>query len=38
MRWMYNDSNHRYTRKKSEYDKLVAKGWAGEGVALCGAL
>lgn len=37
MRWVHNDSNHRYTPRKSEYDKLVAKGWAGEGVALCGA-
>ncbi|MBN9429234.1 MAG: S8 family peptidase [Burkholderiales bacterium] len=38
MRWMHNDSNHRYTPRKSEYDKLVAKGWAGEGVTLCGVV
>lgn len=37
MRWMYNDSNHRYTANRPLYDQLVAQGWAGEGVALCAA-
>ncbi len=29
------DSNHRFTSQKSEYDKLAAAGWAGEGVVMC---
>ncbi len=35
MRWMYNDSNHRYTANRTLYEQLVAQGWAAEGVALC---
>ncbi len=30
------DSNHRFTTQKSEYDRLAATGWAGEGVVMCG--
>ncbi len=30
------DSNHRFSSKKAEYDKMVAQGWAGEGVVMCG--
>ncbi|MBR0565132.1 S8 family peptidase [Azoarcus sp. L1K30] len=36
-RWMYNDSNHRYTTDFDAYQALVASGWAAEGVALCSA-
>lgn len=34
-RWMYNDSNHRYTVNPAIYAEMTAKGWVGEGVALC---
>jgi hypothetical protein len=29
------DSNHRFTTQQSEYDKLNAAGWVGEGVVMC---
>lgn len=34
-RWMYNDSNHRYATDPAIYAGMIAKGWIGEGVALC---
>ncbi len=34
-RWMFNDSNHRYTIKSDIYQQMIAQGWIGEGVALC---
>lgn len=34
-RWMFNDSNHRYTIRTDIYQQMIAKGWVGEGVALC---
>lgn len=34
-RWMFNDSNHRYTLKPDIYRQMIDKGWIGEGVALC---
>lgn len=34
-RWMFNDSNHRYTIKPDIYQQMIAQGWIGEGVALC---
>jgi minor extracellular serine protease Vpr len=30
------DSNHRYTTSLTEYNALIAKGWGGEGVVMCG--
>ncbi len=32
------DSNHRYTTLLSEYTRLIANGWKGEGVVMCGAV
>lgn len=34
-RWMFNDSNHRYTIKTDVYQQMISQGWVGEGVALC---
>lgn len=34
-RWMFNDSNHRYTIRPDIYDQMINKGWVGEGVAMC---
>ncbi|BBJ23691.1 hypothetical protein [Candidatus Nitrotoga sp. AM1P] len=34
-RWMFNDSNHRYTIRIDIYEQMINKGWVGEGVALC---
>lgn len=34
-RWMFNDSNHKYTARYSDYVEIVAKGWNAEGVRLC---
>ena len=34
-RWMFNDSNHRYTIRTNIYQQMIDKGWIGEGVALC---
>lgn len=34
-RWMFNDSNHRYTTRQDVYQEMLDKGWVGEGVALC---
>lgn len=34
-RWMFNDSNHRYTIRTDIYEQMINKGWIGEGVALC---
>lgn len=34
-RWMFNDSNHRYTIKTDIYQQMISQGWIGEGVALC---
>lgn len=34
-RWMFNDSNHRYTIRTDIYQQMIGKGWVGEGVALC---
>lgn len=31
----FNDSNHRYTKSPAIYQEMIAKGWVGEGVALC---
>ncbi|WP_159051692.1 S8 family peptidase [Thauera aromatica] len=35
MRWMLNDSNHRYTTDEAIYQQMNRSGWVGEGVALC---
>lgn len=35
MRWMQNDSNHRYTTDYATYSAMLAQGWAPEGVAFC---
>lgn len=35
MRWMQNDSNHRHTKSVATYQQMMARGWAGEGVAFC---
>lgn len=34
-RWMFNDSNHRYTIRADTYQQMIGKGWIGEGVTLC---
>ncbi len=36
-RWMFNDSNHRFTTDMGVIDELVANKWVFEGVAMCGA-
>jgi uncharacterized delta-60 repeat protein len=30
-----NDSNHRYAKSRALYDKMLAEGWAGEGIVMC---
>jgi serine protease len=35
MRWPQNDSNHRHTKSVATYQQMIARGWAGEGVAFC---
>jgi len=35
-RYMFNDSNHRFTPSLSVYNSMIASGWAGEGVRMCG--
>jgi hypothetical protein len=34
-RWMFNDSNHRYTVDPGIYSQMIARGWIGEGVMIC---
>jgi Glycoside hydrolase family 44/Repeat of unknown function (DUF5648) len=34
-RFAQNDSNHRYTTRKTIYDEMIAKGWKGESVVMC---
>lgn len=34
-RWMYNDSNHRFTTDASVVQDLVSKGWVSEGTVMC---
>jgi hypothetical protein len=34
-RWMFGDSNHRYTIKPEIYLQMITQGWVGEGVAIC---
>lgn len=34
-RWMYNDSNHRFTSSLKDYESMIAQGWLGEGIAFC---
>ena len=34
-RWMYNDSNHRFTTDTAVVADLVAKNWVAEGVVMC---
>ena len=36
-RFMFNDSNHRFTTSLAASDALVAQGWRYEGVAFCAA-
>lgn len=36
-RWMYNDSNHRYTTDIAEVAALVSNQWVSEGVVMCAA-
>ncbi len=36
-RWMYNDSNHRFTTDASVVQDLVSKGWVSEGTVMCAA-
>jgi hypothetical protein len=35
MRWAQNDSNHRHTTSLATYQQMIARGWAGEGIAFC---
>lgn len=34
-RWMFNDSNHRFTPDAGIRDQMVARGWVDEGIAFC---
>jgi serine protease len=34
-RWMFNDSNHRFTTDKAVYQQMISKGWQAEGVRFC---
>lgn len=34
-RWMFNDSNHRYTTSQAVRSRMRAEGWADEGIAFC---
>lgn len=36
-RWMYNDSNHRFTTDLTEVNAMVLKSWVSEGLVMCGA-
>ncbi|CAH1386132.1 S8 family peptidase [Candidatus Nitrotoga sp. M5] len=36
-RWMYNDSNHRFTTDITEVNAMVLKSWVSEGLVMCGA-
>lgn len=36
-RWMYNDSNHRFTTDMTEVNAMVLKSWVSEGLVMCGA-
>ena len=36
-RWMYNDSNHRFTTDIAEVNALTLKNWVPEGLVMCGA-
>ncbi len=35
-RFAQNDSNHRYVTSAALYEQMRSKGWAGEGVVMCG--
>jgi len=34
-RWMFGDSNHRFTVDVEVYRQMIDRGWIGEGVAMC---
>jgi len=34
-RYMFNDSNHRYTTDIAVYQAMISQGWVGEGVVFC---
>jgi uncharacterized protein DUF5648 len=34
-RWMFNDSNHRYTPDPEVRARMIAQGWVDEGIAFC---
>lgn len=34
-RWMYNDSNHRFTTSFLSYQQMFDEGWATEGIVMC---
>ncbi len=34
-RYIFNDSNHRYTTSLPVYNSMIASGWIGEGVVMC---
>ncbi|CAH1082206.1 S8 family serine peptidase [Candidatus Nitrotoga sp. 1052] len=36
-RWMYNDSNHRFTADITEVNAMTLKNWVSEGLVMCGA-
>ncbi|CAG9933091.1 protein of unknown function [Candidatus Nitrotoga arctica] len=36
-RWMYNDSNHRFTTDTTEVKAMALKNWVSEGLVMCGA-
>lgn len=36
-RWMYNDSNHRFTTDTTVVNAMILKNWVSEGVVMCAA-
>ncbi|CAH1905811.1 Peptidase S8 [Candidatus Nitrotoga sp. HW29] len=36
-RWMFNDSNHRFTTDLTEVNAMTLKNWVSEGLVMCGA-
>lgn len=36
-RWMFNDSNHRFTTDITEINAMTLKNWVSEGLVMCGA-
>lgn len=37
-RWLFNDSNHRYTTDYATYQDMINQGWLAEGIVMCAPL